>query len=152
METGAARAGVAAGPWVRPGRAFPVAGTARLVFAAGGRERIWPTCHAAMPPVASSATVVTMAVIVIPWPGDSRDRRTGRAAPLVSGGPAPGSRGDHGSAGSSAAGSAPTAQGGLLAGQGGMLSAHGGMLAGQGDPSGSRDGWRADQAGSAGGS
>jgi hypothetical protein len=36
------------------------------VFEADGRERIWPTCQAAMPPVVSRATVVAMAVIVIP--------------------------------------------------------------------------------------
>jgi hypothetical protein len=62
----AVRAGLDAGLWVGPDRVFPVPGTARLVFEADGRERIWPTCQAAMPPVVSRATVVAMAVIVIP--------------------------------------------------------------------------------------
>jgi hypothetical protein len=102
--------------------------------------------------VLSRATVVTVAVIVIPWPGDSRDRRSGRAAPLVSGGLAPGSRVITTPAGSSAAGSAPAGPGGTLTAQGGVLAGQGGGLPVQGDPSGSRDGWRADQEGSAGGS
>ncbi|MGH3123081.1 MAG: hypothetical protein ACRDND_18925 [Streptosporangiaceae bacterium] len=89
--------------------------------------------------------MVTMAVIVIPWPGDSRDRRSGGAAPPVSGGLAPGPRVITAAAGFSTAGRALTAQGGALSARGNALSA-------QGDSSGSRDGWRADQEGSAGGS
>ena len=90
----AARDGVGAGRRLCAGRALPVPRPARLLFAAllfaGAREPIWPTCQAAMPPVVSRATVVTMAVIVIPWPGDSRNRRSGRTASPVSGGLAPG--------------------------------------------------------------
>ena len=59
-----------------------------------------------MPPVLSRATVVTMAVIVIPWPGDGRNRRSGRAASPVSGGLAPGSRVTTAAIWSSAAGCA----------------------------------------------
>ncbi len=147
----AARDGEGAGCRLCAGRALPVPRPARLLFAAGAREPIWLTCQAAIPPVVSRATAVTMAVIVIPWPGDSRNRRSGRTASPVSGGLAPGWRVTTAAIWSSAAGCAVTAQGGVLPAQG-ALSARGGVLAGQGASSGSRDGWRAGQEGSAGGS
>ena len=49
---------------MKPGR--PRA--ARLLPVAGGCDRMWPTCQAATAKVPSRATVVTMAVIVIPSP------------------------------------------------------------------------------------
>ena len=108
-----------------------------------------------------------MAVIVIPWPGDSRgqrngrNRRSGRAARGAPGRLVPRDSVITAAAWSSAAGPGITAQGaspagqggglaaqgGRLAGQGGGLAAQGGPLAGQGG-AGSRDGWRAAQPGS----